>query len=123
MKKGNRKQIKNSTKYITTYTRAKMIDDVARSCRTRLSLVEKIYDEIETHLFELLSSAKDNEDVAVNLFEGISLKSTYLPEREKINNITGEKIMARKAIKVKADISRVYKDKVTAYAMRDMDGR
>lgn len=109
-------RMNNPVKRKETYTRSKIIKNVARSCRTRLSLVEKIYDELENQIMDMLSDANEHKDVCVNLFDGISIKAEHLPERDKLNNLTGERIIAQSAIKIKPKATRNYKEKITAYA-------
>lgn len=98
-----------------TYTKAELIANVARRVRVRRTLVKKIYEGLEQEIMHLLAQANIDEDICLHLFEGISIDSTFLPEKEKINNLTGEKITTLEKIKAKASITKNYCKKLFNY--------
>lgn len=102
----------------SVYTKAQIIKLVARKARIRRSLVKKIYVALEEEIMRLLADANDDNGVSLRLFEGISIDSEFLPEKEKLNNLTGEKIITHKKIKAKANITRYYCDKLSNYNSR-----
>ena len=99
--------MKNDGNKKTVYTKAQIIKMVARRIRLRKSLVEDVFDGLEKEIFELLASA-DESGVSLRLFEGITLDSEFVPESEKVNNLTGNKITTLAKIKAKANITRHY---------------
>lgn len=100
--------MKNNDKPKTVYTKAQIIKMVARSIRLRKSLVEDVFDGIEQEIAKLLASANEGSDVSLRLFEGITIDSEFIPPKEKVNNLTGDKITTLAKIKAKANITRHY---------------
>ena len=96
----------------TVYTKAKIIKMVARRIRIRKSLVEDVFDGLEQEIANLLASANEHSDVSLRLFEGITIDSEFIPPKEKINNLTGDKITTLAKIKAKANITRHYCEKL-----------
>lgn len=82
--------------------RESLIDEVARNVPYSRSECRKIYEALESVLFEKIGLADENTSVIVNLFEGLKVKSTYDPPKEKKNNLTGEVIKTIGKIKPKA---------------------
>lgn len=110
MKKNNvQENIKN------TYTKDILIKSIAKECRMSAGTVHAVYHKLEEIIARLLSSANENTDIVIRLFEGITIDSSYVPETEKLNNLTGEIIMASSKIKPKVNITRNYREKLTDY--------
>lgn len=109
--KNNDKEIKEKKTRI--YTKAMMIRSVARVCGENYRTVREIYNSLEENIETLLSSANQNTDVSIRLFRGITINSSYVPEKRKYNNLTGEIIMAASRIKPKFIISRSYCEKLS----------
>ena len=74
--------------------------------------VKDIYNALEKNIFDILSSVKENGDISIRLFEGISLDGTYIPEKTKQNNLTGEVNFVDSKIKPKFTITRSYCEKL-----------
>lgn len=104
----------NKNKIKNTYTKDMLINEISSECDKSKRLVKEIYDATEDKVFDILSSANENEDVSIRLFEGIVIDAIYIPEHEKINNLTGESIIAKSKIKPKAKITRSYCEKVSS---------
>ena len=96
-------------------TKEKMIRRIAKEFNGDIDTVKAVYNLLERNIAEVLSSADKKTDVSIRLFEGISIDSTFIPEKEKINNLTGELLVTKKKIKPKANITRYYCDKITNY--------
>ena len=112
----------NQEKVKRTYTKDMLIKRIANEChddlnecRSDLKMIRIIYDSLEKDIFDILSSADPNTDTSIRLFEGISLCSTFVPEKTKVNNLTGETIIASSKIKPKANITRNYCEKLTSH--------
>ena len=97
-----------------TYTKDILIKNIAEKCNKDVNTVRTVYNTLENTIAKLLSSANENTDVTIRLFEGISIDSTFVPEKTKINNLTGKVITSTSKIKPKANITRYYRDKITA---------
>lgn len=106
--------MENNEKEKIVYTRSDIMKRIARTEFIRYSFIRKVLDTLEEQMVELLSSADADKDVTIRLFEGISIDSTFLDEKEKRNNLTGETIMTKKKIKPKANVTRKYGEKLTA---------
>lgn len=104
---------KNDSKKVT-YTKDMLIKTVAKNCRIDRNTVKDVYESIEDSVSDALSSANEDIDVSVRLFEGIVLNGVYVPSHEKVNNLTGETIVTKSKIVPKAHITRTYCDKISS---------
>lgn len=104
---------KNDSKKVT-YTKDMLIKTVAKDCRIDRNTVKDVYESLEDSVSDALSSANEDSDVSVRLFEGIVLNGVYVPSHEKINNLTGEMIVTKSKIVPKAHITRTYCDKISS---------
>lgn len=97
-----------------TYTKDMLIRSISDMCNKDIRTVRNIYNALEETIAKLLSSATLDTNVSIRLFEGITIDSTFIPEKTKVNNLTGEVITATSKIKPKANITRNYRNKLTA---------
>ena len=104
---------KNDSKKVT-YTKDMLIKTVAKDCRIDRNTVKDVYESIEDSVSDVLSSANEDNDVSVRLFEGIVLNGVYVPSHEKVNNLTGKTIITKSKIVPKAHITRTYCDKISS---------
>lgn len=104
-----------------TYNKADLLVEICRATRVRYSVVKKVYNELEDLLAQHLSEANNSTDVSVRLFKGISVDSEFLPEKVKLNNITGDVITTIEKIKPKAKVTRQYCEKITDMAIGSED--
>ena len=95
----------NKDKTKLTYTKDMLIKNIAMMSGNDVKVVRTIYNELEEDIARLLSLANQDTDVSLRLFEGIAINSTFVPEKTKINNLTGEEIVASSKIKPKANIT------------------
>ena len=107
--------MENKVKHKNTYTKEMLIRNISEECRRDIGTVRIIYNTMEDKIAQLLSTADDNTDVSVRLFEGISIDSTFIPEKTKVNNLTGKVITTMSKIKPKANITRTYRDKLSTH--------
>ena len=98
-----------------TYTKDMLVRNIADMCDENMSTIRNIYNLLEQNIVRLLSSADQNTDISIRLFEGITIDSTFIPEKTKLNNLTGEVITTISKIKPKANITRSYCEKLTNY--------
>ena len=110
---GNKLNIKEKNK--NTYTKEMIIKNIAKISGRNISIVRSVYNTLEETMMILLSSANSNTDVSLRLFEGITIDSIYIPEKNKKNNLTGNIITTTSKIKPKANITRNYCNKLTNY--------
>lgn len=76
------------------------------------SVIKDIYSLLEEIIFNYLSSVDKKQDVCIRLFEGVSLDGTYISEKTKKNNLTGEVGLVESKIKPKFNITRSYCEKL-----------
>ena len=76
------------------------------------SVIKDVYNLLENIIFNSLSSVDKKQDICIKLFEGISLDGTYIPEKTKKNNLTGEISFVESKIKPKFNITRSYCEKL-----------
>ena len=108
---GNDTKVQDKVK--KTYTKDMLIRDIALKCNKDINTVRTFYHTLEENITKLLSSANENTDITIRLFEGISIDSTFIPEKMKLNNLTGKVITSKSKIKPKANITRNYRNKLT----------
>lgn len=93
-------------------TKEVLIKDIAKQTNKSISDVKDFYNTLERAIFDILSSVDVNGDISIRLFEGISLDGTYIPEKTKQNNLTGEVGLVESKIKPKFNITRSYCEKL-----------
>lgn len=93
-------------------TKENLIRDIANQTGQSINDVRNVYNALEKTIFDTLSSVEANGDIAIRLFEGISLDGIYIPEKTKVNNLTGELSIVKGKIKPKFNITRSYCDKL-----------
>lgn len=110
--------LKDNEKTKHTFTKNMLVKDIAdgkneQDERIEIDTVRLVYKRLEDAVFSALSSADEDTDVSVRLFEGITLNSEFVPEKTKINNLTGETITTTSKVKPAAHITRRYCEKLT----------
>ena len=108
-------KLNTQEKIKNTYTKEMLIKNIAEDSSKNISTVRAIYNALEKIITNLLSSATSNTDISIRLFEGISIDSTFVPEKTKVNNLTGKVITSASKIKPKTNITRNYREKLTNY--------
>lgn len=89
-----------------------IIRAIAKQTDNNIYNVKDIYNALEDYIFHTLSSVNKSESVCIKLFEGISLDGTYISEKIKKNNLTGEVGFVESKIKPKFNITRSYCEKL-----------
>ena len=104
------KLIDESTDENGIISKKKLIKSV-KSKHTK-SVVKDIYNILEHLIYQLLLTTNKNNNIVIKLFEGISINGTYIPEKIKKNNLTGETSIIPDKIKPKFNITRSYHEKL-----------
>ena len=97
-----------------TYTKDMLIRRLSEECDKDIKSVRLIYNKLEGDIAHILSSANNDTDVSIRLFEGITINSSYIPEKVKVNNLTGNVMTTMSKIRPKANITRSYCEKITS---------
>ena len=93
-------------------TKENLVKIIAKQTKKSISDTKDFYNTLENVIFDMLSSVDKEQDVCIKLFEGISLDGTYVPEKTKKNNLTGETNLVHSKIKPKFNITRSYCEKL-----------
>lgn len=104
------KLIDKATDEDGTISKKKLVKSI-RNSHTK-TVIRSVYNLLENIIFDYLSSVDKKQDVCIRLFEGISLDGTYIPEKTKKNNLTGEVNLVESKIKPKFNITRSYCEKL-----------
>ena len=95
-----------------TITKENIIKDVAKRTKQSILNTKDFYNALESAIFDMLKSVNEEQDIHIKLFEGISLDGTYIPEKMKTNNLTGETNLVSSKTKPKFNITRSYIEKL-----------
>lgn len=106
----------NNEQNKTIYTKETMIRHIAKTYRVNIDTVRKIYNGLENTVEELLVNANLEQNIVIKLFEGITVNSSFIPEKTKVNNLTGKIITTSSKIKPRVNVTRNYCEKLTAIA-------
>lgn len=93
-------------------TKENLIKYVANKTNKTILETKDIYNALEDIIFDILSSTNEEQNVCIKLFEGINLDGTFVPEKTKRNNLTGEIKLVSSKIKPKFNITRSYCEKL-----------
>lgn len=93
-------------------TKENLIKMIAKQSNKSVSDTKVFYNTLENIIFNTLSSVNEEQDVCIKLFEGINLNGTYVEEKTKKNNLTGEVALVPSRIKPKFNITRTYCEKL-----------
>ena len=107
--------LENNEKIKVTYTKDMLVKQISEYCNEDIATVKCIYNALESNIAEILSFANEENNISIRLFEGIVLNSEFVPEKTKVNNLTGKLITTASKIKPSAHITRYYCDKITNY--------
>lgn len=101
---------KNSVTKIVT--RDEVIRFLAKDLGENIQPMRTRYRLWEDKIREILSEAEDGKDVSIRLFDGIKLESKFVPVRERLDTLTGQRKMYDSKVKAKASLSKRYLEKV-----------
>ena len=93
-------------------TKENIIKDIAAQTNKNITDIKNFYNILEDYIFNTLSSVNEEQSICIRLFEGISLDGSYVSEKSKKNNLTGEISLVEGKIKPKFKITRSYCEKL-----------
>lgn len=93
-------------------TRESLIKSVAKATMVNSEIVREFFDELEDLIFEHLSSVNENENVAIKLFNGMTLNGVFVPEHKIRNNNVSENDTVPSKIKPRFNITKHYIEKL-----------
>lgn len=92
-----------------TVTQENLIQEIAQAEGMDAATVRKLFQSLERHVFDHLSSATACEPVVIKLLDGLRLECNYVPEKEMH---TFDDIVRKAKIWVKPKITRYYNRKL-----------
>ena len=107
--------MKNLEKNHVIITKDRMIKKISAKTGRSFDTIRRFYNALEDSLAEVLSSADENTDVTIKLCEGFTINSEFVPEKDKVNNLTGKLIKTKEKIKCKANVTKNYCNKLIDY--------
>lgn len=95
-------------------TKEQIIRRVANIEYKDMGTIRSIYNSIEKTIRDYIISTKPDNPMSIKLCDGISIDSTYVPEKLKKNNLTGEIMRVSARIKPKFNITRNYLENINS---------
>lgn len=96
-------------------TKDALIKSIAAISGRDVFAVKDVLNAMEDVLFDYVSSVDEkNTEISIKLFEGVSFDAKYMPEKVKINNLTGKSTSVSSKIKPKFNITRTYCEKLNS---------
>ena len=93
-------------------TKDELVKSIAVQSNSTQKSVREFYNLLEKEIFSLVSSANEEQDIQIRLFEGVTLNSEFVPDKERFNNLTNEVEFVGSRIKPRFNISRTYCEKL-----------
>lgn len=104
--------MKNSNKNIEKINQTKLIEKICDTTAIPYNQVSVVLSSLEKNVLDTLSSALQNRDVQVKLFDGLIIESKHSEPKTKRNNITGETIIVPERLNVSGRITRLLEKKI-----------
>lgn len=101
-----------SNRNVQKYFKHELIQAVADISNVNTPMVKIVMEGLENVITQALKSASSDTDVTIKLFEGFYIDSTYIPSKEKRNNLTGKLIHVSNKTKIKTRITKGYIEKI-----------
>lgn len=101
-----------SRKSVQKCSKDELIQAVAEISSVKMSVVKIVMKALEDVIILTLKNANFDKDVSIKLFDGFYIDSTYIPNKQKKNNLTGKLIDVASKIKIKTRITRGYIGKI-----------
>lgn len=104
--------MKKNSKHIEKINKRKLAEMICDTTAIPYDVVSVVLDSLEKNISDMLSSASQDADVRVKLFDGLIIESKYSESKTKKNNITGETITVPERLNVYGRITRLFEKKV-----------
>ena len=104
--------MKKNNKHVEKINKRKLAEMICDVTAIPYDVVSLVLDSLEKNVSDMLSSASQDADVQVKLFDGLSIESKYSESKTKRNNLTGETITVPERLNVSGRITRLLEKKV-----------
>lgn len=91
-----------------------LIENISSVTHEQKEFVKNVLEALNNTVREYLSGVNAKEEVSIKVLDGITIDGYYQEGKEKRSNITKEKITVSPKIKIKANISKYFKNKINA---------
>ena len=95
-----------------TVTKDQMARDLAKKTDYYLQDVKAVLSAMDDLVKEYFAEVTDDNDVSVQIVEGIKISCKVVPERERVNPATGEPIICKATVKPGVKYSTVFRDAI-----------
>ena len=95
-----------------TVTKDQMARDIAEKSGYYLKDVKVVLSVMDDLVKEYFATVTDDNDVSVQIVEGIKISCKVVPERERVNPATGEPITCKATVKPGVKYSTVFRDTI-----------
>ena len=95
-----------------TVTKDQMARDLAKKTDYYLQDVKAVLSAMDDLIKEYFAEVTDDNDVSVQIVEGIKISCKVVPERERVNTATGEPITCKATVKPGVKYSSVFRDTI-----------
>ena len=92
-----------------TITQENLIQEIAQTEGMEVTTVRTLFQSLERHVFDHLSSTTESEPTVIKLLDGLRLEGNYVPEKEMH---TFDDVVRKAKIWVKPKITRYYNRKL-----------
>lgn len=104
--------MKNRNKHIEKINKRKVAEMICDATAIPHNQVSAVLSSLEKSVFDKLSSASQDTDVQVKLFDGLIIESKYSESKTKRNNLTCETITVPERLNVTGRITRLFEKKI-----------
>lgn len=103
---------KNNVVATEVITKREVIKSLAHELNMTIGSISSVYNSLENKIKLMLANADDDKNIELRLFDGVKLHSRVVPYRERFDTLTGKRKMYDRKIKVKANFTRTYLNKL-----------
>lgn len=89
-----------------------LVEQIANKTYISPEAVAVILSAVEDVVIDRISSASEDKDVSVKLFDGFFIEGKYQEAKETESNLTGETIEVLEKINIRGRFTRVFKEKI-----------
>ena len=95
-----------------TVTKDQMARDLAEKTGYYLKDVKAVLSAMDDVVKEYFAEVTDDEDISVQIVEGVKLSCKVVPERERVNPATGEPVVCKATVKPGVKYSTVFREAI-----------
>jgi nucleoid DNA-binding protein len=95
-----------------TITREEMIRELSAKSGYNMKDIREVLRCMDDVVFEKLCEVNDDNDVSIQLVQGIKVKAAVVPERERVDPRTQKPIVVKATVKPACKFSQDYREKL-----------